>query len=290
MALPTAYRYVLRGAVLAAGALAILALTADHSTVTPRGRAVPLPVTPARSLAPVVPMRATVATCPAAPTTAAGYTAMFGTVPASQWGAADVAISTKVGNTVVWLWGDTISGPSSGWNRFVHSSIITQVAGCLRVSHAGAQTLPDDPDGSWYWIKAAQAVDATHLRITADHVVRTGSGVWDFKVVGQRTATAVLTSNGDATFQSWTGANVAPQHIVQKDGGVYAPWTQTVSEISNGKVLVNGLPHTTSNWSYAPSVHPELTLANGLTLLTVCENSSPLTYAGYKPLFYAVAL
>lgn len=231
------------------------------------------------------------------PTTAAGYAAMFAAVPTSQWGGADVSISVRVGGTNVWLWGDTISQvtswPFTGANgRFVHSSAISQTLGCAHVSHAGAQLLPNDADGSWYWIKSAAAVDSTHLRITADHVVRTGPGAWDFKVVGERTATASLNVTGDVTFTSWTGAAVPVQHIVQKDGGIYAPWTSTVSEISNGKVLATGLPHTTANFSYAPFVHTGTAhLASGKVLLTVCQNSSPLnSYAGYRPIFSEVTL
>jgi hypothetical protein len=243
-------------------------------------------------------IKATAATCTVpTPTTAAGYAAMFAAVPTSQWGGADVSISVRVGGTNVWLWGDTISSVTS-WSpfagRFVHSSAIAQNYGCTHVSHAGAQLLPNDSDGTWYWIKAAAAAaaaDSTHLRITADHVQRTGSGAWDFAVIGERTATAVLDVNGDVTFQSWTGAPVAPQHVVQKDGA-YPPWSSTVSEISDGKVLASNLPHSTAHFSYAPFIHSgTVRLASGKVLLTVCTNSTPLaSYAGYRPLFFEVTL
>lgn len=246
---------------------------------------------PAQVTHPVTSPRATCSR--PAPTTAAGYAAMFAALPASQWGAADVSISTKVGTTDVWLFGDTLSGVTS-WSpyvgRFVHSTIVTQVGGCPHVSHAGAQTLPNDADGSWYWIKAAVAVDSTHLRITADRVVKTGSGPWDFATVGERTATAVLATTGDVTFQSWTGGAVPVQNIVKKDGP-YPPWSTTVSEVSNGKVLVTGLPSALHHFSYAPSVHQEMHLASGKTLLTVCQNETPNTgYANYRALFFEVAL
>lgn len=272
---------------LAAGALAFVALSGGNhfgptlTAATPTGR-----------VAPAV-------TCSTpTPTTAVGYKAMFDALPTSQWGAADVSISVRVGGTNVWLFGDTLSNVSQ-WPptdpakfRMVRSTAVAQDSGCLHVSHTGAQLLPNDTDGTWYWIKAAAPIDTTHLRITADHVQQTGPGAWDFKVIGERTATAVLSSAGDVTFQSWTGARVAPQAIVQKDGGIYAPWTETVSEISNGKILTTGLPHTTGNFSYAPFVHTATVhLASGKTLLTVCQNSSPLTsYAGYKPLWFEVTL
>jgi hypothetical protein len=217
---------------------------------------------------------------------------MFAGLPTSQWGAADTGLSVRVGGTNVWLWGDTISGVTS-WSpyvgRFVHSSAITQTAGCAHVSHAGAQVLPNEAGGDWYWIESATAVDTAHLRITAQRVHRTGPGAWDFAVVGERTATASLV-NGDVTFQSWTSVYVPPQHIVRKDGP-YPPWSSTVSEISNGKVLATGLPHTTEHFSYSPFVHPEIHLASGKTLLSVATNSTPLvSYAGYRPLWFEVTL
>jgi hypothetical protein len=114
-------------------------------------------------------------------------------------------------------------------------------------------------------------------------VEATDTGTWDFQVIGERTATAVLDSNGDVTFQSWTGQPVPPQNIVRKDGVPYAPRTKTVSEVATGKVLATGPPDTTSNRSYAPSVHNEMRLASGRTLLTVCQNTATLSYAGSRP-------
>lgn len=279
----TATRHVARAALLAVTALTLLAASAGHHRVTH--------VAPAAPAVYAAAVSAPVCTAPT-PTTAAGYQAMFDTVPTSQWGAADVFLSVRVGGTNVWLMGDSISqvtswSPFSG--RFVHSTAIAQNYGCLHVSHGGAQLLPNDTDGSWYWIKAAAAVDSTHLRITADHVQRTGAGAWAFKVVGQRTATAAL-SGGDVTFQSWTGAAVPVQNVVKKDG-VYAPWSSTVSEVASGKVLATGLPHSTGHFSYSPFVHPEVRLASGKTLLTVATNTIPLnSYDGYRPLWFEVTL
>lgn len=256
------------------------------------------PVSASAPYAAAHPMLTTTITNPVCPdptpTSADGYQAMFRALPTDMWGAADVSISTRVGVYNVWLFGDTISGVTS-WSpfagRFVRSTVVTQRYGCLHVSHGGAQLLPNDPDGTWYWIKAAAPVDSTHLRVTADHVQRTGDTAWSFKVIGERTATAVLDSSGDATFEAWAGTPVPVQNIVRKDGGIYAPWTSTVSEVSNGKVLVTGLPHSTSNFSYAPSVHPETRMASGRVLLTVCQNASPLTgYDLYRPLFFEVTL
>jgi hypothetical protein len=218
---------------------------------------------------------------------------MFAHVPTAQWGGADVAISVRVDSMVVWLWGDTISAVRS-WQpyhgRYVHSTAITQQGGCLHVSHGGAQLLPDSPDGTWYWIASAAASGPHRMRITADRVRRSGAGYWGFKIVGRRTATAVVDGEGDVTFRSWTGKPVPVQHIVRKDG-VYQPWSATVSEIASGRILVSDLPHAAHRFSYAPSVHPELRLTGGRTLLTVCRSATPLhAYADYRSLFFGVTL
>lgn len=228
-----------------------------------------------------------------APDTAAGYAAMMRALPTLQWGAADVAITEQVGPWVVWLWGDTLSGVTS-WDpwvgRMVHSSATTQRDGHLRVSHGGAQLLPDDPDGSYFWIHSARAVDSYHLHISADHVRSTGPGPWDFEVIGFRTASA-LVSGGDVTFDRWTGGPDIPKdNVVTKDGGEYAPWSQTVSEVATGRTLVTGLPHAADHFSYAAEIHPELPLASGRTLMTVCHNGTLRRYADYGPLFFEVAL
>lgn len=294
-------RHAARAALLAVTVLTLLAASAGRHRVTH--------VAPAAPAVHATPVSAPGCTAPT-PTTAAGYQAMFDTVPTSQWGGADVGLSVRVGGYNVWLWGDTISNvtswPYNGLNgRMVHSSAITQRYGCLHVSQGGRELLPSqvdltnytdpakaEPIEAWFWIKSAAAIDGTHFLVTADHVQRTGPGVWDFKVVGQQTAHATILTTGDVVFDGWLPGHVPVpvQNVVKKDGA-YPPWSDSVSEISNGKILVTGLPHSTSHFSYSPFVHPETRMASGKTLLTVATNSTPLTsYSGYKPLWLEVTL
>jgi hypothetical protein len=276
-------------------------------TAAPRG-AYTLPTVQHGAVSPA----ALASTCETpAPTSAAGYAAMFASVSSAQWGAGDVAISVPLpSRRVVWLYGDTISqvasfAPFRG--RFVHSSAIVQHGGCLHVSWQGRAVLPDEIDLApdltpipvWYWIKAAAAAGPTsrygvdRLIVTADRVQATGTGVWQFKVIGQRTAELWVLAAGDVVFERWLDEHppVPVQNIVRKDGGIYSPWSSTVSEVATGRVLVTGLPHTDGAFSYSPSVHPEARLASGRTLLTVCANRNPLrSYADYRPLFAEVTL
>lgn len=270
--------------------------------------------TAAVSTAPAPPQAAPVPACTKpAPATAAGYAAMFAHVPTVQWGGADVALSVPLpSGRVVWLYGDTFSqvtrwAPFAG--RMFHSSAIVQTGGCLHVSQQGSWVLPgqvdltnyDNPATAkpvlaWYWIKGAVSYGRTspygfdYLLITADHVQATGDKPWQFKVIGQRTAQAWVSASGDVGFVQWVNHAPAPvQHVVRKDGP-YPPWSPTVSDVRTGKVLVTGLPHSRTHFSYAPSVHPEAHLASGRTLLTVCQNATPLrSYAAYRPLFFEVA-
>ena len=178
------------------------------------------------------------------PTTAAGFQAMFATVDTREFGAADVGISVKVGGRSVWLWGDTFSE-----GRFVHSTAITQDRGCLRVSHGGAQLLPNDDAQHIYWIQSATSDRSTPYG-KPPSVVITGSGAWDFRDGGfSRTAVTHLDADGDLTFVRWGAPVVSP-----------AP--------DPGPLYVLG-PH---HYGYSVQTHPEFRLASGKTLVSMAQN------------------
>src|SRR6266496_556293 len=94
-------------------ALAMLLLACAFAVVAARGTqpTTPRPVSHPAAAA-VSTVTTTTCTVPA-PTSAAGYAAMFASVPTTQWGGADVSISVRVGSTNVWLYGDTISNVTS---------------------------------------------------------------------------------------------------------------------------------------------------------------------------------
>jgi hypothetical protein len=204
-------------------------------------------------------------TCTApAPTSATGFTTMFAAVPPAQWGAADVSISVPLtGHRSVWLYGDTFST-----GRFVHSTAIVQTGGCLHVSHAGAQLLPNDDATHIYWIQSAVARTGG-LSITARAITLTpGGGVWGFADAGyQRTAYATVNAAGDVTFARWTSKTVTP---APNPGALYS--------------LGDGNTH---HFGYARHTHPEFKLTSGLTLTTTCQNWDDGLHpvAQYRPIF-----
>ena len=182
-----------------------------------------------------------------APATAAGYARMFAALPTRQWGAADGALSLKVGTRSVWFYGDTFSD-----GRFVHSTAITQNRGCLHVSHAGAQLLPNDNPSHIYWIQSAAstATKPTRITIRARAVTLTGTKAWAFRDGGyDRVAVATLNAAGDLTFAYWGRKIAAP---VPDPGPMY----------------IYG-PH---HFGYGRRTHPELKLASGKMLVTTCQN------------------
>jgi hypothetical protein len=180
-----------------------------------------------------------------APTTTTGYAAMFAAVPTSQWGAGDLSISVPLGHRSVWLYGDTFSA-----GRFVHSTAIVQTGGCLHVSHAGAQLLPNDDAHHIYWINTATAHGST-LTIQALAITLTGKGVWAFRYTGHiRTAQATVSPAGDVTFVRWTADRKSPM-----------PSPSPVYRIDNR-------PH---HFGYARHTHPEAHLASGRMLVTICQ-------------------
>lgn len=196
-----------------------------------------------------------------APTSVAGYTAMFAAVDPAAWGAGDVAISVPVGPRSVWLYGDTFAT-----GRFVHSSAITQDAGCLHVSRGGAQLLPNDDATHIYWVTSATSAPAGQVVVRARAIVLTGTGGWDFRDGGfSRDATTTLDAAGDLTFVSWGPRLRVP-----------AP--------DPGPMYSYG-PH---HFGYGRLTHPELALASGAVLVSVSQNWDDGTlhrFADYRPIF-----
>jgi hypothetical protein len=213
------------------------------------------------------------------PTTAAGYTKMFGQVPTAEWGAADVSISVPMPDgRAVWLYGDTLSGN----NGFVHSTAITQDGGSLHVSQGGKQLLPDEHKvanpspanpGVIYWISGGKAVDAHTMVVTARGIDLTGHGPWDFKDAGySKTAQVHVDAAGDLTFQKWTGKTLSP-----------APDPGPLNQLG---------PH---HYTYGAQTHPEAKLASGNMLVTVGQNwddaqknhmtPTGLRFQDYRPIF-----
>lgn len=168
----------MRRTVAALTLTALCALTGCTGTDGPDVPATPSPTAldaPARAYEP--PARPTVTAVPAAPTTAAGFTALWATIDPDQWGGADVSLSAPLTDgRVVWLYGDTLSRR----HGMVHSTGITQHGGSLHVSRAGTQLLPDDPDGTVYWIEAAHESAPGVLTVTAAPIrFGTSGAAWD---------------------------------------------------------------------------------------------------------------
>ena len=198
-----------------------------------------------------------------APTTARGYADLFARLPTSQWGAADLSISVPLGGRSVWLYGDTFEA-----HRFVHSTAIVQTRGCLHVSHAGAQLLPNDDAHHIYWIASARVVDGSHLAVIARSTVLTGTCLFCFRDGGfDRTALLSVSTTGDLSFVRWTAKHVRP-----------APNAGPMIHIDNQ-------PH---HFGYARHAHPEARLASGRMLVTTCQNWDDgilHQFADYRPIF-----
>lgn len=198
------------------------------------------------------PMIATAATPAAprcatsAPSTAAGYTAMFAGLDQREFGAADVGLSVVLsGGRSVWLFGDTFST-----GRFVHSSAIVQDGGCLHVSNGGAQLLPNDDARHIYWVFAAEAVGGDAALVWGRSVTLTGKGPWDFEDGGAYRGYLVqFDATGDAT-------------ILHKGPKVKSPAPDP------GPMVMLGDHH----FGYSIKAHPEARLASGKVLTSMAQN------------------
>ena len=198
-----------------------------------------------------------------APTTAAGYAAMFDELDPAEWGAADVAISVPLPDgRVVWLFGDTMSVA-----RLVHSSAIVQTGGCLHVSRGGTQLLPDDDPDHVYWIDSARVVP-DGIEITARGVELTGNQLWDFRDAGFERTALVRLDGDDLVFDRWLARCTSP-------------------EPDPGPLIVID-PENPHHFGYARHRHPEARLASGRMLVTTSQNWDDgrlHPFSDYRPLF-----
>lgn len=217
---------------------------------------------PSRAESTAAPMR-----CPEpAPTTVLDYERLFSTVPSDQWGAADVSISVPLPDgRDVWLYGDTFT--TSG--HFFHSTAIVQDGGCLHVSNAGAQLLPDDDPKHVYWITSAVLSSSSTILVTAQAITLTGPGVWGFQDRGYaRTAEVTVSPTGDLSFTGWT---------------TVTPGAVPASPLL--RIPGNTDPH---RFGYGLRLHPEARLADGATLTTISTNwddLAPHPMISYRPVF-----
>lgn len=206
-----------------------------------------------------------------APTSAAGYAAMFGALDPRVWGAADVSISVPLADgRELWLYGDTMSGADPRQlSGFVHSTAIVQSGGCLHVADGGRQLLPNLDADHWYWIQDASAHGMT-VTIDARLIARTGSGPWGFADAGSTaTFTAAVDAAGDVHL-------VGPPAVAASRPPDPGPMLR-----------LDGRPH---HFGYARVDHRDIVLSGGATLVTTCQNWDGPGATGwddYRPLFSA---
>ncbi|MBT9255358.1 hypothetical protein KMZ30_07205 [Phycicoccus sp. KQZ13P-1] len=241
-------------------------MAALAAVVSVAGSSAARPLTPTPGAAPATATRASSAACAQPfPTSAAGYAALWATLPTDQWGAGDVSISVPLRDgRVLWLYGDTMS--TGG--RFVHSSAIVQTRGCLRVANGGAQILRDDSPTEIYWIHDATQRSNGTVAIRARLVRLTGTGTWAFEDGGAwRTTIVRVTAAGDLVPLWRSPLRIAP-----------APDPGPLYHLSDRP----------GHFGYARSTHPWARLASGKTLTTTCQNYDdgvlhPLVE--YRPIF-----
>lgn len=223
----------------------------------------------------VLPTKPASAVAKPAPTTAAGYWEMFSTVDQDEWASADVSLSVPLHDgRVVWLYGDTFTTSS---RPMVHSSAIIQTGGDLHVSRGGAQVLPNDRNGDFYWIEAGRPYTrgTSLITITAMPIRKTGPGMWDFERSNplSRVALVNVTKSNDLTFVKWMRWTTAPATF-------------------NDFTVVEEPYH----FQYENRAHPWAKLSSGQTLWTVNNGwggpdfkrlpSGYIDYSAYRPSFY----
>lgn len=188
---------------------------------------------------------------------------MFAALPVGQWGAADGGVSVPFFGKSVWLFGDTFEAHAHG---LAHSTAIVQDRGCLHVSHAGAQLLPDDDPAHVYWMEGGKVIDRGHLAIAARSVILSGNRVWNFADGGfDRTALVSVSAAGDLTFVRWSAKHFSPPPDQGPMLDCEAP-----------------APATPGHFCYAEHAHPELHLSGGHILDSTSQNWTDGAWHGWN--------
>lgn len=256
------------GALVIAAALAAITLTGCNPELTPTQPAQPKATS------------ATLATAPApsvAPTTAAGFQAMFDKVSVNEWGGGDVSVSVKIADgRTIWLYGDTLSKT----NGMVNSSALVQTGGTLHVSDSGRQLLPEagtiDGRKGVYWIETAKHLGDNRVQVTAAHMSIGTTDAWDFKraTAKSRTATLTVATSGDVRFDGWTGWVAEPR----VDKTLLGEWQGVPADRAADKGAV----------FYRKNAHAQFKLDSGKVLHTICANRTDGSLAdlkAYRPIF-----
>lgn len=191
-----------------------------------------------------------------APTTAAGYQAMFNAKNDMSWSGGDQASSVRLPDgRVLWTFADTIQGKQTskggyapGW-RMVHNSFVIQDKGCLTGVNGknGREVIPNASSTQWYWPQHA-VIDGGKLIVFSTRVKKAGSGALGFAGTGVDAAVFALPKGGVPRFERMLGtsASKSPETLPQ--------WGQAVT--NDGKYhYVYGSQKVNKPYHFGKSVY-----------------------------------
>ena len=203
--------------------------------------------------------------CPLpAPTSAAGYAALWETVPDRYFAGGDLGISVRMPDgRDVWLYDDTMRPqPVGSTDRqfSAHQAALVQDRGCLRAANQGHQLVPNIDTTHIFWAHDAHATGRSTLAIRSRLIVLTGgTGMNAFADGGSwRTDVFTVTPAGDLTLRAPGRLVTAP---APDPGPVYR---------CNGTVVTG--PHVPNHFCYSMQSHPAARLTGGLRLYTLAQN------------------
>ena len=210
----------------------------------------------------------------AEPRTVDGYRKMFDSLPVTTWGGADISLTVRVGDSIVWLFGDTLTEYDHK-TVLARNSALIQRGSSLRLLRNGF--VPNGPKRGArrviYWPEAAWA-RGNRITVLARPVSVGTGGVWDFRA-GARThvATYELTASG-LTWRGWRGWRSPPSD----------------SPLSSEGTVILGPSH----YAYQRIVHHDIPLKGGYLVTTSQNWDNPmkehiengrLRYSDWRPLF-----
>ena len=162
------------------------------------------------------------------------------------------------------VFGDTLRPPGSDAAPMVRNSVLVMGNGCAGVLQpaGGGAAIPSRDDGVWYWPSTvASAPDdegGSRVVVGLMRMQRTGSGTWDYRVVGSSAARFHVPAGGVPEL-------VAVADVGPDDPDTTSPlWSAAATLTDDGKVYLYGTATPGTAYVFGYSLHVARTTVDDL--------------------------
>lgn len=150
------------------------------------------------------------ARCGPEPTSAAGWSRLFGGLD-GDWAGGDAALSVRLADgRLLWVFGDSLTGEVRADGRrapgatIVRSSVLVSDGTCVTAATPRRTSLPGS-GGTWLWptsvlLQRTTTAGGSTVVVLAQRMRSTGSGAWSFARVGASSVVLTVAPHGAVTI------------------------------------------------------------------------------------------